>query len=149
MNKLEERYPSGIKEIEKNFTPEHLNTIVNLEQVKEICETDLDLKKYYDEMIEYFYRYTENVCEYNEILEGDLTDSETNDSFQEIETFRKRLHDTMMDSVIILARLMNKKEKSGSWIEKLGNHRVNFANLALATTYRELLKEREVSQDEL
>lgn len=141
---LIKKYPDSIKKTEKTYaSPEILNSTINAENIKKECEGNDMLKKIFNDMKEYFYRYTETVFEYNEILTSGLNDEELNKKFQEINKKRTIIHNATIDSVNILSRSLMKAGKDNQWIKEVGKSRATYGKFAIINTIRDLLKEKE------
>ena len=102
-----------------------------------LCEGDVELIELFDEMIEYFYRYTKDVCEQESLkqdIQGNL------EEIHSMEVVRSSLHDAMIDSVKIFARALLKKGRDTTWLDPIDKKsRIGYANFALLTTFHDLL----------
>jgi hypothetical protein len=111
---------------------------VTEEYLEALCEGDEDLKELFDEMLVYFYRYTRDVCEQESLKNEGITDNI--EEIKRLDGPRTILHNTMIESVKIFARNLRKKGKDSSWIEGIDKKgRAGYAQLALLTTFREIL----------
>jgi ribosomal protein S16 len=72
--------------------------------------------------------------------QGLVNDEEKNDEEGRLAQARHNVHDAMIDSVKIYARVLVQKDRDGSWIEKMGNARAKYNYLALYNTYKKLLQ---------
>ncbi len=136
-----------LHEIASDF-PEKLEEISEFREMKppvseeyllELCGDDPELIELFEEMIEYFYRYTHDVCEQESLIKKGLDENLA--EIQERDGPRTSLHNAMIDSVKILARNLVKRGKDGSWIAPIDKKsRAGYAQLALLTTFQDLLK---------
>ena len=122
--------------------PEIEKPAVALEYLKSLCEGNQTLEKLLEEMVDYFYRYTATVCEYEEVLSGGVTEEEVNKRFQDIEEIRGIIHNATIDSVNILSRALAKAGKDNSWIQDVSASRATYGKFALTTALSELAKEK-------
>jgi hypothetical protein len=112
---------------------------VKEEYLFELCGDNEFLKELCREMIEYFYRYTYDVC----IQEG-LKKKGIDDNLEEIQRMeapRSALHNAMIDSVKIFVRALNKEGKDTSWFDDIDRkNRVGYAHFALLTTFYDVIR---------
>ena len=139
-------YPTeveGMKQYEK-FKP-----VISKKELQVLCEGDEGLTELFDDMIEYFYRYTADVCA-QESLKHEKDGIQKNmEEIRALEAPRGALHDAMIDSVKILVRNLVKKGKDVSWYQNIDKGgRIGYANLALLITFADIL-ERNQSQESL
>ncbi len=143
---LTEKYPGTAKKIteytENPKMAEFIKPRVDWTEVENSCRGNEVLNELYEEMLNYFYRYTETVCEYDEVLSQDLSDAEVNARFQGLEEERTIIHNATMDSVNILARNMGRLGKDNSWLQKIGESRADYGKLALTTIFSKLAEEQ-------
>ncbi len=146
-NELSIKYPHSISEMEKIYSsPEFLNSTINVDFIKKECEGNEILEKLFNDMLNYLYRYTETVFEYNEILSNDISQDTINQKLKELEEIRKKVHNATIDSINILSRQLAKFGKDNSWIDQVGSSRATYGNFAIVNTFRKLLKEKEEEQ---
>lgn len=139
LNTIESDYPEKLEE-GKDFAPP-----VPMEYLEELCGDNEQLWEYLDEMREYFYRYTVDVCEMERAKLGDIP--ENLEEIRERDGKRTSLHNAMIDSVKIFIRNLAAKGKDISWFGGLDKRgRTGYAYLALSMTFSELSKR--VSQHE-
>lgn len=113
---------------------------VTLEQLEALAQGNPELMELFEEMAEYFFRYYEDVAAYQETIAQGITD-ENRLAFQEQDKARTRLHNTMIDSVRIFARALQKAGKDISWIANLEKSgRTAYANFALLIAHNEAVK---------
>ncbi|MHB0978033.1 MAG: hypothetical protein ACYC1K_01320 [Minisyncoccota bacterium] len=128
-------FPTKVEEI-KQF--EGIEPPVNEMYLFSLCEGDVELIELFDEMIEYFYRYTKDVCQQESLIKAGVP--ENLEEIRSRDAARGALHDAMIDSVKIFARNLRVKSKDASWIEPIDKKgRTGYANLALLTTFHDLL----------
>ena len=143
---LTEKYPSAAKKMaeytENPKMAEFIKPQVDWTEVENSCRDNEVLSELYEEMLNYFYRYTETVCQYDEILSQDLSDADVNARFQTLEEERTTIHNTTMDSVNILARNMGRLGQNNSWLQKVGESRADYGKLALTTIFSRLIEEQ-------
>ena len=112
---------------------------VSEEYLHGLCEGDEVLEELFDEMIEYFYRYTKDVCSQESLKQDSITDNI--EEIREKEEPRRILHDSMIDSVRIFVRHLKEKGKDTTWFEDIDRKsRVGYAQLALLTTYLDIIR---------
>lgn len=125
---------------------EDLKPPVEKEYLMSLCEGDAELTELFEEMVEYFYRYTRDVC-MMESLKHEKDGIENNlEEIRNLDVQRTALHNAMIDSVKILVRNLGNKGKDVSWfsnIDKMG--RTGYAQLALLTTFVDILKHEQSS----
>ena len=103
-----------------------------------LCEGDEGLINLFDEMIEYFYRYTKDVCIQESLIKQDI--QENLEEIQNMDSARTALHDAMIDSVKIFARNLRAKGRDTTWLDSIDKkNRVGYANMALLTTFHDIL----------
>lgn len=135
LNSIQEEFPEKAEEI-KSF---EITPPVSAEYLLGLCEGDPELRELFDEMIEYFYRYTRDVCEQEMLIKKGM--SENLEEIKEMDIKRTKLHNAMIDSVKILAKNLLRKGKDSLWIVPIDkNGRVGYAQLALLTTFVDILK---------
>jgi hypothetical protein len=139
---IEEDYPNEVESMATMTQNEGLKPLVAKEYLKELCGDDEELVGHFDDMIEYFYRYTRDVCA-QEALKHDKDGLQSNlEEIRAMEEPRRVLHDAMIDSVKIFARNLATKGKDSSWITDIDKRgRVGYANLALLTTFVDILNQ--------
>lgn len=138
---LLEKYPHSAEEMSKNL--DMLESTVSLEQIEELCQGNELLEELKNTMIDYFYRYAETVCQYDEILSNGLSEPEVIAALQNMENERSVLHTATMDSVNILARNMAQNGQDNSWVQKIGDSRAAYARFAITTIFAKLFKEQQ------
>lgn len=120
---------------------------VSEEYLRNLCGEDPELISLFDEMIEYFYRYTRDVCAQEAIKHEGIT--ENNEEIQRLDGPRTILHNTMIDSVKIFARNLNKKGKDSTWIGPIDKKgRAGYAQLALLSTIAAISAQAEVKPNQ-
>lgn len=136
LNQIREEFPEQVRE--SSFYAE-MEPAVREEYLYELCEGDESLENLFEEMIEYFYRYTRDVCEQESLIKKNIPEN--------IEEIRSRdkdrtiLHNAMIDSVKIFSRNLGVKGKDNSWIDGIDKGgRAGYAKLALLTTFLDILK---------
>ncbi|MBX4199944.1 DUF3232 domain-containing protein [Candidatus Parcubacteria bacterium] len=143
INELNSEFPeemsAHVAEVIDHPTPN-----VSEEYLLELCGDDEELKELLDEMFEYFYRYTQDVClQESEIAKG-IT-RENVDEINRMDEMRTRLHNSMIDSVKIFARNLQKKGKSVEWLTSIDNRgRAGYARLALLTTFLDIINRSQI-----
>ena len=141
-NVIEQFYPEieQLKELYQNKG--EIKPVITIGELEKLCEGNERLEKLLKETIESFYRYTETICAYQKIFSQDITDEEVNRQLAELEITRSRVHNALIDNVVILARTLERFGKDSSWIEKLGpkTNRVAYGKLAIENTYLKLLE---------
>ena len=123
--------------MEKTYTStEFLNSTIDIDFIEKECKGNEILEKLFNKMLNYLYRYTEIVFEYNEILKSDISQDEINQRFKEIEETRKRIHNATIDSINILSRQLAKFNKDNSWNDKVSSSRASYGNFAKVNTFK-------------
>ena len=137
LHSISEEFPNQVEE-SKGFA--EIEPAVREEYLYQICEGNESLTELLDEMIEYFYRYTRDACEQQSLIDQGL--EENLEEIREKDGPRTTLHNAMIDSVKILARNLRQKGLDSAWIDKVDKKgRAGYAQLALSTTFRDILKE--------
>ncbi len=139
-----EEHPNMYKSLDDSLgNNELLTSSFSIESIKKECEGDEDLLMLYTEMIDHCGRYLEDVCL---LAELDIQIEEDNSRELRVERAsideaRKRLHDSTMDSIKILARNMQKRNKDVSWAKDFNpNDRSQYARFAITACYQEIQK---------
>lgn len=134
---LDKDFHDKVEEAEKLYT--RREPLVKEEYLFELCEGDQGLTELLEDMLEYFYRYTRDVCEQEALKSDDMQGNM--EEIKALENPRTVLHNAMMDSVKILIRNLRKKGKDVSWAAPLDNAgREVYAWLAFQTTFLDILK---------
>lgn len=134
LNRITDEFPVQVKSMDKyrDRVPP-----VTEDYLLGLCEGDPELIELFDDMIEYFYRYTRDVCEQEALKAEGIV--ENNEEIKRLDGPRTILHDTMIDSVKIFARNLQRKGKDSSWIADIDKKgRIGYANLALLTTLSDI-----------
>ncbi len=135
LSEITGEFPAKVEEI-KQF--EGLEPPISETYLFSLCEGDVELIELFDQMIEYFYRYTRDVCEQESLIKQGV--SENLEEIRSKDSARGALHNAMIDSVKIFARNLRAKGKDVSWIEPIDKKgRVGYANLALLMTFHDIL----------
>lgn len=143
---LHTEHPEALEGMRKDLgDPEQLETSVDIEALREACAGNETLERFFQNMLEHFYGYTETVWEFQEVLDkknrGELTETEYKEEFGNIDMTRHRSHEALISSVDILARAMKKFKLDTSWIIPLKDSpRIKYSILALQTIYLEIIK---------
>ncbi|KND48932.1 MAG: hypothetical protein AB200_00700 [Parcubacteria bacterium C7867-005] len=130
-------FPTEVTEFKQEYAK--IKPPVDKEFLAGLCEGDEDLQTAFEDMIEYFYRYTRDVCTQESLKHAGIQDNL--EEIQAMEVPRRVLHNAMIESVKIFVRNLRKKGKDVSWatdIDKRG--RAGYAQLALLTTFRDIMK---------
>ncbi|MFH1867027.1 MAG: hypothetical protein ABIJ81_03020 [Patescibacteria group bacterium] len=115
--------------------------------MREICGEDKDLQELLDGVTNNFYEYTDILLRYN-ILLLEEESFEKSEKLSLLDDERKIKHNTMIDSVNILARNIGSKGKDNSWISKINTEsRNDYSRLALMNTYFELIKQEQEKEN--
>ncbi len=140
ISEITSEYPTEVGQMAE-FS-EKLEPPVSKEHLRELCNGDPELLELFDEMIEYFYRYTEDACRQERLVHQKDGFHENKEEIKAAEEVRSRSHTAMIDSVRILARNLRKKGKDVSWIDGIDErNRPWYARLALLTTLNDILKQ--------
>ncbi len=144
---LRKRFPTETKNIEEEYSHREIKPIINIEELATWCENDEQLEKLLNEVVDYFFKYTETVCEYNIIVQKHLAGEDVEDQLASWDEIRHHTHNAMIDSVVILIR--NIKNKKPDWSKNLPpkENRVAYGALAMENTFLELLKYKEENND--
>jgi hypothetical protein len=136
---IEEDYPSEVKTMTEF---EGIKPPVSKEYLRDLCGDDEELLGHFDDMLEYFYRYTRDVCA-QEALKHEKDGLQNNlEEIRAMEEPRRVLHDAMIDSVKIFARNLSAKGKDTAWVSDIDKKgRIGYANLALLTTFVDILNQ--------
>lgn len=130
-------HPAQVEEMAKY---ESIKAPVSKEFLESLTQGDEGLRELYEEMIEYFYRYTKDVC-IQESLKQEKDGLDKNlEEIRALDVQRSALHNAMIDSVKIFARNVANKGGDVSWfpdIDKKG--RAGYAQLALLITFVDIL----------
>lgn len=144
LHKITDEFPAQVKGMDKY---REILPPISEQQLFDMCEGDPGMIELYDEMIEYFYRYTRDVCEQEALKHEGIV--ENNEEIIRRDGPRTLLHNTMIESVKIFARNLQKRGKDTSWlaaIDKKG--RIGYASLALLITLAGIPREEPVAQPE-
>jgi hypothetical protein len=137
LTEITSEFPVQVEKITN--TPE-MEPPVSMDYLRELCGDDGNLIALLEDMIEYFYRYTKDVCEQESLIKKGI--QENLEEIQLKDGPRTILHNTMIDSVKIFARNLREKGKDASWIENIDKKsRIGYAQLALLTTYHDIINQ--------
>jgi len=110
---------------------------VSLEDLEELTVGDEQLEKLLDEVLDISFSYTETVFE----LEKVAIENKTNDASAIIMLGHKRgtIHNDTINKINELAKTMEEKDVSNSWIKRLrpdatGDNRAHYGRFAIALT---------------
>ncbi len=135
LNSITGEFPTKVEEIKE--LPK-VEPPVSETYLFSLCEGDEGMMELFDEMIEYFYRYTKDVCVQESLIKQDL--QENLEEIKSRDAARSALHDAMIDSVKIFVRNLRARGRDVSWVESIDRRgRTGYANLALLTTFHDLL----------
>ncbi len=144
LNSITSEYPT---EVEKMKGYEKLKPEISKAELQALCEGDEGLTELFDDMIEYFYRYTADVCAQESLKQEKDGIQKNMEEIRALEAPRGALHDAMIDSVKILVRNMVRKGKDVSWYQNIDKKgRIGYGNWALLITFSDIL-ERNQSQE--
>ena len=133
-----------LEDLEHYFgDPEQLSTVIDYQTLEEQTKGDPLLEKLLQDMKNYCERYTESVALYNEFLQRGFDRRDEGSEKENLDTTSRIIHNATIDSINILARALKNAGKDTSWIEKLGKSRAAYGYLAIALTYKEVLKDLE------
>jgi hypothetical protein len=138
LHDIESEFPNEVRELEayKNTEP-----AVKEEYLYELCEGNEGLTELLEEMLEYFYRYTRDVCMMKSLIAEENGIQEHQEEIHERDRARTALHNTMIDSVNILVRNLREKGKDVAWFDTVDKpNRSWYARLALLTTFLDIEK---------
>ncbi len=142
---FKKRFPKESEDIEVEFGKHEIKPIITIDELKQLCENDEKLEKLLSEMIDYFFKYTESVCEYKIISDKNLEGEEIKEQKKNWDEIQHYTHNAMIDSVNILIRNLANKDMLAKLPPK--ENRAAYAGLALQNTYLELLKYKENTND--
>ena len=140
------------KDVEKTRadfgSPEQIKTIIDVEALREACAGNEALERFFQDVLDHFYGYSETVWEFQEIAEksgrGELTEAEYREAYKNVVLSRTRSHDALLSTVNVLARAMKKFNLDSTWIAKLKDGsgqdvRARYSLLALQVTYLHII----------
>lgn len=134
INEITSEYPAQVKEAESGLD----HPPVSEAYLYELCGGEEGLLDTLEDMLEYFYRYTADVCYMQKLISEGV--DENLEAIREKEGPRTALHNSMIDSVKIFVRQLREKGKDTSWITKIDKAgRTGYANLALSMTFSDIL----------
>lgn len=140
LNEIESQYPEKISELEHIFS-EHpeLIPIISEDRLYELCDNDPESLELLEEMLEFFYRYTKDVCAQESLIKNGI--EENLEQIHEMDKARTILHNAMIDSVRIFGRKVIQMKKDVTWYENLEKGgRAAYAKFALLTTFVDILE---------
>lgn len=139
------RFPKESQDIEQQFGHHEIKPVITVDELKQLCNNNEKLENLLSEVVDYFFKYTETVCEYKIILEKHLADDDVKQELENWDEIRSYTHNAMIDSVNILIRNLGNKDLLTKLPPK--ENRAAYAALALQNTYLELLKYKEENND--
>ena len=111
------------------------NPFVSIEQLKADCSGNPLLQEILHDTLEQCDRYTETVLQFEQVILRGL-EANADGTRAEIDGIRKRVHDTTIEQINILARSLRKAGKNADWIAKVQEaHRAGYAKFALTTSF--------------
>ncbi len=131
-------------EQDKNNIEENKIKVV-FEEIEKDCLGDEQLEKYFSKLKSHCYKYTEVVCQFNQLFNnyqaGELSEEEYRDNFKNIDQTRHFIHNATIDAFNILARLMKRKGKNSEWIQILTQGgRIAYGKYAMEKTILDLIE---------
>lgn len=138
---------SSVEVLVKNneLNPETKKVKEIFDQIEKDCLSNEQLKKYFEELRGNCYRYTEIVCEFNQVFQNyqseRMSTEEYQQQFSDIDQIRSRVHDATIDSFNILSRLLLKNGKENDWVKPLViGGRVAYGNYAIKKTVSDIIE---------
>lgn len=140
------------------FTPDSLEGFEKMEQdlgrdlkfgpdvetLEGLCEDNETLKQLLNDMLDYSYRYVEDVFKMEAMTQKGIVGKDQAQDFAKVDQERTKLHNTMIDSVNIFSRALAREGKDNSWINPIyDGGRATYATFALVTTFRQYLRFRD------
>lgn len=137
LNDISSEFPEKVEEFSHY---DEIQPPVKEEYLRELCGNDENLLEIFEDMLEYFYRYTKDVCAQESLIKEGIP--ENIDEIREKEEPRSILHDSMIDSVKIFARNLNNKGLDVSWLDNIDKKgRAGYAQFALLTTFLDIIRQ--------
>ncbi len=140
---LRKKFPVEIGNIEQEYSRQEIKPFISIEELTTWCDNNEQLEKLLTDVIDYFFKYTETVCEYNIILQKHLAGEDVDDQLKSWDEIRYYTHNAMIDSVNILIRNIKNKKPDLSINLPPKENRAAYGALAMQNTFLELLKYKE------
>jgi len=118
----------------KNFQPKHL--LYSLDELEVLVKGNEILEELLEDMLASCLHYVQTVADfaYEAKLDGG------SEEFREVSSKRGRIHDTMISSVRILCRTLNRMGKECNLTDQLSDNRSAYGRYALMLTFSRLEK---------
>ncbi|MEI6346181.1 MAG: hypothetical protein WCO79_03025 [bacterium] len=114
------------------------NPFVSIEQLEAECYGDPLLEEILHDTLEQCDRYTETVLQFEQVILRGL-DANADGTRAEIDGIRKRVHDTTIEQINILARSLRKAGRNTDWLTKVTvASRAGYAKFALTTSFERI-----------
>jgi len=129
----------------QKLSPEIQKVKEMFDEVKVDCLGNEQLEKYFEELVINCYRYTEIICDFNQLFKDcahqELSAEEYKQRFSDIDQTRNRIHNATIDSFNILARLLFKNGKKNNWLDSFGkDNRIAYGNCAIKKTIVDIIE---------
>ncbi len=121
---------------EKNFQVKHL--LFSLDELEELVKGDEILEELLEDMLASCLRYVQTVVDFT--YELNQCDGASSEEFREVSEKRGAIHDTMISSIRILCRQMNKVGMECDLSSQMGENRSAYGRYALMLTFSRLEK---------
>jgi hypothetical protein len=121
---------------------ENIQPVISESDLYLLCEGNPNLEKLLESFLDYSLRYANDVWSMEKFVsEGGFDKDGGAEEFAQMDDFRTRLHNALVDSVQILSRNLAKENRDNSWVRELTSDgrnldRVACGKLALTITYR-------------
>ena len=115
---------------------------VTLETLRGLCQGTSVLTELLDQVLSNALRYAESVCRFNQIVIKHKGAFDAQGERAEIEKVRGSIHDSFIDDVNILIRVMRKQGKDVRWSDALDNQRVRYGCLSLTLSFEILAEQK-------
>jgi hypothetical protein len=140
-------FVASVIEAKKQFGNEQfLKSAIDFSMVEKMVEKNEVLRDMFQEIKEYFFEYSRILIEYDMLLNRIMSnpdDESLLEERRELDQRRGISHDAMIASVNIFSRALKKTGIETKIFDGLES-RIQYAHMALASTFKELLKLEEV-----
>jgi hypothetical protein len=127
--------PNGIDMTELEQSTKKIKVPVSVDSLQNQCDSGV-LSEIFLEFLDSALRYTESVCRFQQIVEKYAGAFDEDGEREEIENVRGSIHDLFIANVNILARMMFRYGKDGSWRDKIGEDRASLGRFALCISFQ-------------
>ena len=113
---------------------EHIKVPVTLEELEALCVGDEILEELLEDVLDQCLKYTKTIIDFNKIIAESDGDREGAETLARIDAVRKGTHDSTIDIINAFSRMLGKKSKDNSWMEKIIDNRSAYMRFAIALT---------------